>query len=619
MKYKKVLLYGCVFSLLVVGAAYRYWYPMVRNEIQKQVDSYTQKDVVFEEISTKATRHIPENADLGAYLAGTYAVDTQNYPAAAAYFEKVLAADAENHLVQSNLLALYTILGQINKAIPLAYKELGIERVDTANESTQGVRSFKGKQLLQSDSNAYIARHVIAADLVKQGAYKDIISYYQNKENTATDVLIKPIVLAWSYASLNQSEKAFDALDTLNDTRLGSIKQYHKALLLAYFGRKAEAQEIYRSLNVKEIISANVWLSMAAMFQGTSEWKEGQPLYDHFIGYLRRKTTLFDLLRQVGLRPVETPQQAIAEAYYTIALASAGSDHMEVGVLFNNLAYYIDPESNLVKVSLAEIFQNLGMYERANEIYDSIDPSSDITQFKKALNLMILNENEAALSILYDLEKRNKNNYFIKELIGDAHRDNGQMEQAISAYTQAVNLLKKSNQNQRAAEILLNMAYIYETMRKPDVKLSLLKESFRLDNANPNILNDLGYELIDSDIDVANGLKLVQKANEMNPSAPQIMDSLAWGYYKSGAYDKALTYSKQAVEEAPGNATMHSHLGDIYTALGRHLEAESQYRKALTAQVETTPALKEELHQKLNEPLTETDESQTTGQSDSAD
>ncbi len=605
MHYKKVLLYGCVFSLLAFGASYRYWYPMVQNEIQKQVVSYMQSDAAVEEISTKATRVIPENADLGAYLAGMHAVDTQNYPAAAAYFEKVLAADAENHSVQSNLLALYTILGQIDKAVPFAYKELGIESEELTDESTHTARSFQVKHPLQPDSNVYVARHVLVANLVKQGAYKDIINYYQNKENTATDVLIKPIVLAWSYASLKQEDKAFEALNTLDDKRLKSIKQYHNALLLTYFGKQSEAQEIYRSLDVKEVLSANVLLSMASTFQGTSEWKEGQPLYDYFIKYLRKKTSLFDLLRQVGLRPIQTPQQAIADAYYTVALASAGSDRMEVGGLFNNLACYIDPESNLLKVSLAEIFQNLGMYERANEIYDSINPFSDITQFKKALNLMILNENEAALRILYDLEKRNKNNYFIKELIGDAHRDLGQMGKAISSYSQAIDLLKKSNQNLRAAEILLNVAYIYGVIGKPDVKLAFLKESFRLDNTNPNILNDLGYELIDGDIDIATGLELVQKANEMDSGAPHILDSLAWGYYKSGQYDKALMYSKQAVEEVPGNATMHSHLGDIYTALGRHLEAESQYRKALTAQEEMTPALKNELYQKLDEPTAE--------------
>lgn len=46
--------------------------------------------------------------------------------------------------------------------------------------------------------------------------------------------------------------------------------------------------------------------------------------------------------------------------------------------------------------------------------------------------------------------------------------------------------------------------------------------------------NYYGYLLIDHDIDVDKGLKLVLKAHELDSSALFIVDSVAWGYYKKG-------------------------------------------------------------------------------------
>ncbi len=53
-------------------------------------------------------------------------------------------------------------------------------------------------------------------------------------------------------------------------------------------------------------------------------------------------------------------------------------------------------------------------------------------------------------------------------------------------------------------------------------------------------LNNLGYMLIDRDIDVNKGLSLVEKALHRSPEESSYLDSKAWGLYKIGKYEEAL-------------------------------------------------------------------------------
>ncbi len=62
---------------------------------------------------------------------------------------------------------------------------------------------------------------------------------------------------------------------------------------------------------------------------------------------------------------------------------------------------------------------------------------------------------------------------------------------------------------------------------------------------DPVYLNYLGYLLIDHDIDIKGGMEYVRKALESEKESPFYLDSLAWGYYKLGQCEKALTLMKR--------------------------------------------------------------------------
>ena len=62
-------------------------------------------------------------------------------------------------------------------------------------------------------------------------------------------------------------------------------------------------------------------------------------------------------------------------------------------------------------------------------------------------------------------------------------------------------------------------------------------------------LNYYGYTLIDKDIDVKKGMKILKDALKQQPDNTYYLDSLAWGYYKERQCDKAYKTMKRVVDE----------------------------------------------------------------------
>jgi len=62
-------------------------------------------------------------------------------------------------------------------------------------------------------------------------------------------------------------------------------------------------------------------------------------------------------------------------------------------------------------------------------------------------------------------------------------------------------------------------------------------------------LNYYGYTLIDKEIDVEKGMKIIQNALLQQPDNTYYLDSLAWGYYKTHACSQAYDIMKRVIDE----------------------------------------------------------------------
>ena len=89
------------------------------------------------------------------------------------------------------------------------------------------------------------------------------------------------------------------------------------------------------------------------------------------------------------------------------------------------------------------------------------------------------------------------------------------------------------------------------------------RQALSLEPERPGRLNDLAYFLIDKDRNIEEGLKLVDKALEINPDNYSYLDCKGWGLYKLGKYKEALLLLEKSWKLKPG----YSH--ELYL----HLEA----------------------------------------------
>jgi predicted Zn-dependent protease len=112
-------------------------------------------------------------------------------------------------------------------------------------------------------------------------------------------------------------------------------------------------------------------------------------------------------------------------------------------------------------------------------------------------------------------------------------------------YTKAAKLAKKLYSESGDLNFLAQMAMIeYEASTdpsNPETLKSVIEKFEKVVNTlnDPSYNNFYGYILIDHDIDVDKGIKLIDRALEKVPNAPFFIDSLAWGYFKKGECQKA--------------------------------------------------------------------------------
>ncbi len=79
--------------------------------------------------------------------------------------------------------------------------------------------------------------------------------------------------------------------------------------------------------------------------------------------------------------------------------------------------------------------------------------------------------------------------------------------------------------------------------------LSYFEKAMALGNDDSLYLNYYGYTLIDKEVDVKKGMKIIQDALVQQPNNTYYLDSLAWGYYKRGECSKAYESMKRVVDE----------------------------------------------------------------------
>jgi tetratricopeptide (TPR) repeat protein len=112
----------------------------------------------------------------------------------------------------------------------------------------------------------------------------------------------------------------------------------------------------------------------------------------------------------------------------------------------------------------------------------------------------------------------------------------------------------------KSVQIYTMMAYAACMQKQYDRAIKMYEEALDIDTNNTTAINGLGFLLVDSGVDIRRGLELCKKAVDKRPQSAAYLDSLGWAYYKSGQPAEARHWLRRALDLAPRQKDISSHM-----------------------------------------------------------
>jgi Tfp pilus assembly protein PilF len=131
---------------------------------------------------------------------------------------------------------------------------------------------------------------------------------------------------------------------------------------------------------------------------------------------------------------------------------------------------------------------------------------------------------------------------------------------------------------------------IYERQKFFDKAEEQFKKVLAVDPKNAPVLNYYGYMLGDLGMRLDEAEELVQQALKEEPYNGAYLDSLGWIYFKQNKFAESEVELRKAVERESHDATIHSHLGDLFAKTGRSALAATEWEKSLMEWRRSLPA-----------------------------
>lgn len=197
----------------------------------------------------------------------------------------------------------------------------------------------------------------------------------------------------------------------------------------------------------------------------------------------------------------------------------------------------------------------------------------------------------AQIRIAYLLSKRGQLAEALQQLHQLQAADDQQRVQLISVEAQ---LLREANRLSEAYQVMQNglarmpdhpdllygAAMLAESIGKPDVFERLMRKLIRIQPDHAHAYNALGYGLMERNERIPEALQLVEKALQLAPDDPAIMDSVGWGYYRSGRLDESIKMLRRAFAGSP-DPEIAAHLGEVLWQRGDKAEARKIWLDSL--------------------------------------
>ena len=529
----------------------------------------------------------------GSYLAGLTAEADDDRDDAIRFYNQALALVSDSLPVKQSLFLTQLSIGDFAKAKPLA--ELLKDQPDIDR----------------------LARLLLGISAIKDGRYNDVQSLLKIAQPSDLDRLISGLIVAWGDQGAGKTKEAIAALNALTGPEwFAPFKQAHSAFIHDAAGQKDEAAKAYdiafknadamqaapdaylRLIEAYAIFLARDGKNARAfeVLQKGQEIAPNRPMFEAL------RLAIMD-----GKAPsplIADAKQGAAEVLFTLGMAINRQGAEPFVERYLKMAADLAPNEDLIRYELGRLSERLRRNADAVTHFASIKkgaPLYRLAHLQQALNLTDLERNAEAITQLRSIITEDPADVRAYLALGGIHSRAKDYRSAATLFDEAISAVPST-----AAEAW-NLHYqrgiAHERLDEWDQAEPAFRKALELKPNDADILNYLGYSLIDKGLKLDEAVKMVEKAVELEPDSGFIIDSLGWAYFRLGRIEDAIVELERAVAILPGDATINDHLGDAYWAAGRKTEARFQWNHALKGEPEQGERLK--IQNKIGVALTE--------------
>jgi tetratricopeptide (TPR) repeat protein len=512
---------------------------------------------------------------------------TREADRAFADFNQALALDPKNGSILEWVFLSAVSSGRVDDGAALAKRIVGIDKNHRISRLVLGVQSLKQKQ--------YAA------------ALPDL---RQSVRGQVTD-LLAALLSGWASYGAGDIKAAVSSIDRLGGPNwYGAFKDFHAGLILDLANRQPEAGARFERVHKLEGADVRVPDGYARWLSRNRDLPAAIAVYEAADRKLPNQPLLLEGLREVragGKLPplVGSPQAGAAEALLSIGSALTRDGKRDFAQVYLQLAVYLLPGNDIPLESLAELYETSGKPQLAIEVLRRISTGSPQwrnAQIRIATALDSDDRPDEAARMLRSLIADDAKDVVALLAMGNIERNRKKFVECVQTFSSVIDLLPEKGP--------LNWtAYFYRgSCRERSRQFSLaeadLRKALELKPDEPNILNYLGYSLIDQGMKVDEALAMIQRAVAQMPDNGYVVDSLGWAYFRTGNYPEAEKHLRRAAELVPSDPSIRQHLGDVLWRLGRRSQARADWSAALQLKPEASEAadLEDRIRNGLPEP-----------------
>ena len=525
---------------------------------------------ILQDIGPSLTGHI---------LAGSFAHEQKDLSSAIKYYEVAQSVNPDDPALLEKLFSLYMSAGEMTKAAGIAPRLIDL------------------KQDVQQ------ARLVLAVEKFKDRNYVEAEAIIRQTRDDPFSVFVKNMFLMWAAYGQGDDDRARSHAEALLDLRtLDTLAGWNIARLYEALGDNMAANDLFIAVIQKNTMKGSSFFSDYMSFlvsQGRGD--EAMMLLENHLPQKDKTPYTLDAYRVLetpSKRAKMSPAEGLSMGLMELGVIFSGELPAEITLPYLNQALWLDRTSDKARVVIGELLMGMGDESRALDIYGDVKAQSISWTFARLSEARILENlgRKAEAQSLLESFVEKENYSFTLQTLADFYRRDEQMAKAELIYNKLIDQLEEDNDSNW--ELYFYRGITLEQQDRWDEAEADLLKARRLSGNQPFVLNYLGYSWIDNGINLYQGLEMIKKAVAQEPRNGFFVDSLGWAFYRLKDFGAAVQFLEKATELEPDDPEIIDHLGDALWQSGRQIEARYQWRRALSLEDDATK--QKEIEEKID-------------------